>query len=75
MPRIDAYETGSPCWTDLATIDPDAAVNFYTTVFGWEHDAIPTGNGDPYHMFMQDGAYVAACVRQDADAVGVPRPG
>lgn len=73
MPRIDAYETGIPCWTDVATTDPDDAVRFYTTVFGWEHKAIPTGS-DPYHMFMQDGAYVAACVRQDADAVAVGVP-
>jgi len=37
-------------------------------VFGWAHEELPTGDSEPYHMFLQDGAYVTACMRQDADA-------
>lgn len=74
MPRVDGYETGTPCWVDLSTTHPDDAIRFYTTVFGWGHDAMPTGTGEPYHMFTKDGAHVAACMRQtdDVAAAGAP---
>lgn len=74
MPRMDAYETGVPCWAELSTTDPESAVDFYTTVFGWEHEAVPTGTDEPYHMFSQDGAYVTACMRQPEELAqaGVP---
>lgn len=67
MPRVDSYETGTPCWVDLSTTDPDDAVRFYTTVFGWGHKSMPTDPDEPYHMFTQDGAHVAACMPQSAD--------
>lgn len=74
MPRVDHYETGTPCWIDLSTPDPDGAVTFYTTVFGWDHEPMPAATGGTYHMFTQGGAAVAGCMRQPpelADA-GVP---
>lgn len=74
MPAVDHHATGTPCWVDLATPDPDDAVRFYTTVFGWGHETLPTSTGEPYHMFTKAGAHVAACMRQmpEAAAQGAP---
>lgn len=74
MPRVDSYETGTPCWVDLSTTDPDDAVRFYSAVFGWSHEAMPTETGEPYHMFTMDGAYVAACMRQTEDVAVAGAP-
>lgn len=74
MPRVDSYETGIPCWVDLSTTDPDDAVRFYSTVFGWDHESMSSSTDEPYHMFTKDGARVAACMRQPEDmaAAGAP---
>ncbi|MFW5415442.1 VOC family protein [Nocardiopsis sp. CNT-189] len=32
------FVPGSPCWLDLGAADPEAAVRFYSAVFGWEAD-------------------------------------
>lgn len=74
MPRVDSYETGIPCWVDLSTTDPDDAVRFYSTVFGWDHAPLSSSTDEPYHMFTKDGAHVAACMRQPEDmaAAGAP---
>jgi predicted enzyme related to lactoylglutathione lyase len=74
MPRVDSYETGVPCWVDLSTTDPDDAVRFYTTVFGWGQESLPSNTEAPYHMFTKDGAHVAACMRQSADLAGAGVP-
>ena len=40
----DRYIAGVPCWVDLSTPDPDAAVAFYSGLFGWEcEDVMPEG--------------------------------
>lgn len=38
-------EPGSLCWADLNTPDQQAAVDFYTKLFGWEVDASQDGSG------------------------------
>jgi catechol 2,3-dioxygenase-like lactoylglutathione lyase family enzyme len=32
------YEVGVPCWVDTWRSNADAAVRFYTRLFGWEAD-------------------------------------
>ena len=41
MPELDRYIPGVPCWIDTTQADPDAAVEFYAGLFGWE--ALPMG--------------------------------
>lgn len=62
------YPTGTPCWTDRLTDDPDAVVPFYTGLFGWE---VGPRLGPPT-PFLLDGAAVAnlAPVPPFADQLG-----
>jgi len=42
----DGYEHGVPCWVDTWQPDADAAVAFYTQLFGWEaEETTPRGDG------------------------------
>jgi uncharacterized protein len=40
MPRRDEYMPGVPCWVDTSQPDPEAAVEFYTGLFGWEFESV-----------------------------------
>lgn len=48
-------EPGAPCWFDCLSRDVDAAIAFYTTVFGWTHEAMEMDPGMTYHMFANQG--------------------
>jgi predicted enzyme related to lactoylglutathione lyase len=53
------FVPGTPNWLDLGAPDVDAAVTFYSTVFGWTfRSAGPEGGG--YGFFLLDGRTVAA---------------
>ncbi|MEZ5412427.1 MAG: VOC family protein [Acidimicrobiales bacterium] len=55
------YPPGVPCWIDLEPADTDAAVDFYTALFGWRFDdAAPPGSPEFYLIASLDGADVAA---------------
>jgi predicted enzyme related to lactoylglutathione lyase len=41
MSQITEYQRGTPCWVDLWTPDREAAMAFYTALFGWEYDVAP----------------------------------
>jgi predicted enzyme related to lactoylglutathione lyase len=45
---------------DLQTSDPDAAKQFYGTLFGWEYDDMPMPQGGTYSMSTIRGKYTAA---------------
>src|SRR5690348_2501818 len=53
MSTRDGYEPGVPCWVDTWVDDADAAVGFYTRLFGWE------AARDDYTLFQKDGRDVA----------------
>jgi predicted enzyme related to lactoylglutathione lyase len=63
MPERDGYIPGVPSWLDTSQPDPEAAVSFYSGLFGWEfEDVMPPGS---------DGKYFIARLRgMDAAAVG-----
>ena len=63
MPDRERYIPGVPCWVDTSQPDPDAAVAFYSGVFGWDfEDMMPAGSA---------GRYLAARMRgEDVAAVG-----
>jgi uncharacterized protein len=63
MPERDGYIPGVPCWVDTSQPDPEAAVEFYSGLFGWEfEDVMPPGS---------EGKYFSARIRgRDVAAVG-----
>ena len=45
MSERNGYEPGVPCWVAGVHPDPEQAVGFYTTLFGWEaEDTMPSGS-------------------------------
>lgn len=55
-------------WTELQTRDSDAAIAFYSAVFGWTHST----DGGGYVMFAQDGRIQAGMMRMDESWGPVP---
>jgi uncharacterized protein len=60
MGERTSYTPGTFCWVDLNTDDQDGAKAFYATLFGWEYDDIPIGDGIVYSMAQLGGHSVAA---------------
>lgn len=61
MPDRDRYIPGVPCWVDATQPDPEAAVDFYGRLFGWEfEDTMPPGSQGKYYMARLRGRDVAA---------------
>jgi uncharacterized protein len=61
MPERDGYMPGVPCWVDASEPDPDAAVDFYRGVFGWElEDVMPPGSEAKYFIGRLNGRNAAA---------------
>jgi predicted enzyme related to lactoylglutathione lyase len=49
MPERDGYIPGVPCWVDASEPDPEAALDFYGSLFGWEfEDVMPSGLDGEY---------------------------
>jgi uncharacterized protein len=59
-----SYPPGTFCWTDLTTTDQDAAKRFYGSLFGWEAEDMPVGQGAFYSMMRLRGKDVAAIAPQ-----------
>jgi predicted enzyme related to lactoylglutathione lyase len=61
MTEPNGYQHGVPCWIDTWQPDADAAVSFYTQLFGWEaEDTMPEGVEGKHYMCRLDGRDVAA---------------
>jgi predicted enzyme related to lactoylglutathione lyase len=61
MPERDGYLPGVPCWIDTSQPDPEAAVDFYSGLFGWEfEDVMPPDSPGKYFMARIRGGDVAA---------------
>ena len=60
MPEFTSYVHGTPCWTDVTSTDLPRAVEFYTSLFGWDADVAPEPEAGGYTMFRLDGKTVAA---------------
>src|SRR3954449_13172397 len=70
-PERDGYIPGVPCWIDTSQPDPEAAVEFYRGVFGWEfEDVMPPGAPGRYFAARLRGGDVAAVSSQPE---GAPR--
>jgi predicted enzyme related to lactoylglutathione lyase len=61
VPQRDGFIPGVPCWVDASEPDPEAAVGFYSGLFGWAfEDAMPPGSDGKYFIARLRGADVAA---------------
>jgi predicted enzyme related to lactoylglutathione lyase len=61
MPERDGYIPGVPCWVDTSQPDPEAALDFYRGLFGWEfEDVMPPGSQGKYFIARLHGGEVAA---------------
>ncbi|HWM11021.1 MAG TPA: VOC family protein [Solirubrobacteraceae bacterium] len=61
MPERDHYIPGVPCWVDTSQPDPEASLDFYRGLFGWElDDAMPADAPGRYFMARVRGGDVAA---------------
>lgn len=56
---MSTVAAGTPCWTDLATPDLDAARRFYPELFGWTGRIAPEPEAAGYTTFRRDGRAVA----------------
>ena len=51
MPERDGYIPGVPCWVDASHPEPEAALDFYRGLFGWElEDVMPDGSEARYFI-------------------------
>ena len=61
MAERDGYIPGVPCWFDTSHPDPEAAVAFYSGLFGWEfEDVMPPGSEGNYFIGRIRGGDVGA---------------
>lgn len=59
MPEMTSYPPGTPSWVDLATTDLDAAVSFYSGLFGWTAEREPNPEAHGYTQMTLRGRSVA----------------
>jgi predicted enzyme related to lactoylglutathione lyase len=60
MAERDGYPHGVPGWIDLGTSDVEGARAFYSALFGWESEDLPTDDMNmTYTMFSKKGKAVA----------------
>jgi predicted enzyme related to lactoylglutathione lyase len=68
MPERDGYIPGVPCWIDTTQPDPEAVLDFYSGLFGWEFENVMPEESD--------GKYFVARLRgRDVAAVGTTAEG
>jgi uncharacterized protein len=61
MPERDGYIPGVPCWVDTSQPDPQAALDFYSGLFGWEFEnMLPPDSPGEYFVGRLRGGDVAA---------------
>ena len=61
MRERDGYIAGVPCWVDTSQPDPEAAVDFYRALFGWQfEDVMPAGSPGKYFIARLNDGDVAA---------------
>src|SRR3954470_8068364 len=77
MPRMGnrtSYAHGTFSWVDNATTDQEGAKSFYSTLFGWDYDDTPVGEGIVYSLAKLGDDVVGAIGPQQQDEIsqGIP---
>jgi predicted enzyme related to lactoylglutathione lyase len=60
-----AFRLGQPRWVELFSADVDAALAFYSALFGWTAER--EGESDGYITLSKDGAHVAGLMAAEPD--------
>jgi len=68
MLERDGYLPGVPCWVDTTQPDPEAAVAFYSGLFGWDFQELMPGSASRYFIARLRGGDVAAVGSQPEGA-------
>jgi uncharacterized protein len=69
MSERDGYEPGVPCWVDTWQPDVEAAVSFYSELFGWgAEDTMPPGTPGKHYICRLRDRDVAAIASAPAKA-------
>jgi uncharacterized protein len=76
MPERDGFMPGVPCWVDVGEPDPEAAVDFYGALFGWEFDDVmpPSSQGKYFiakHEATSSSIFDVSAVRRRGDVAAV----
>jgi hypothetical protein len=69
---MEAFKThGAFSWNELMTTDPDAALRYYTALFGWTTDAMAMPNGT-YHVVKANGTAIGGVMAMPKEAGAMP---
>jgi uncharacterized protein len=68
------FTAGEVCWTDLQAKDVEAAKSFYSALFGWRYEDLPTPDGRSYSKAFLDDDLVTVIAPQNPqqEAAGTP---
>ncbi len=64
MSERTSYTPGTFSWAELTTTDQETAKEFYGSLFGWQVNDLPMGDGVYYSMMQLDDKNVAAIAPQ-----------
>lgn len=74
MPDMNGpYKPGTPCWIDLMVPDQQAALDFYSDLFGWQGEVGPAETGG-YSVCTLKGKPVAGIMKASNPDGTVPDP-
>jgi uncharacterized protein len=69
---MDTYTThGAFSWSELMTTDPQAATEFYGTLFGWKFETMDVPDGT-YHVIKVGDTSVGGVMRLPAESGAMP---
>ena len=72
--KIESYKQGTPSWIDLSTTDVGGAKAFYSSLFGWDYQDNPMGEGQVYSMAQIDGSAAGAMYAQQKEEAEMGLP-
>ena len=76
MPDQERYIAGVPCWVDTNQPDPEAALPFYSGLFGWDFENVmPEGSGEKYFIGMPVDNLEGRCKETFAQVMNSGFPG
>lgn len=68
MAVITKFDPGFFCWAELATTDAARAGAFYTQLFGWQMQELPSDGELPYLLFSKEQTPVCAMYEIDEES-------
>lgn len=67
MAQVRSYKHGTFCWSDLGTPDLEGAKVFYSELFNWKIEEVPTGEAGTYCLMKIDDTEVAGIYQKPAE--------